>query len=167
MGAAAIYPGSFDPVTYGHLDVIARASALFPRLIVAVVGNPSKRPLFSADERVALIAGEVAALGDGTDRTIEVLAFDGLLVDLCADLDIGTVLKGLRGVGDLEVELRMAQMNAQIGAVETVFLASSPEHSHLASSFVREIAGFGGRLDLAVPPAVERALRERSSTPGA
>jgi len=167
VGAAAIYPGSFDPVTYGHLDIIARASALFPRLIVAVVGNPSKRPLLSADERVALIAGEVAALGDGTERAIEVLAFDGLLVDLCADLDVGTVVKGLRGVGDLEIELRMAQMNAQIGAVETVFLASSPQHSHLASSFVREVAGFGGRLDLAVPPAVERALRERARTPGA
>jgi len=167
MSAAAIYPGSFDPVTYGHLDIIARASVLFPRLVVAVVGNPSKRPMFSADERVAMIAAEVAPLGEGQDRDIEVLAFDGLLVDLCAELGIRTVVKGLRGAGDLEIELRMAQTNLQIGAVETVFLASSPEHSHLASSFVREIAGFGGRLDLAVPPAVERALRERATSPRA
>jgi pantetheine-phosphate adenylyltransferase len=169
VSAAAIYPGSFDPVTFGHLDIIARASALFPRLVVAVVGNPSKRPMFRAEERVALIEAEVAsfaALADGPeqqrDRTVEVIAFDGLLVDLCAELGVTTVVKGLRGVGDLEIELRMAQMNLQIGAVETVFLGTAPEHSHLASSFVREIAGFGGRLDRAVPPAVERALRERA-----
>jgi pantetheine-phosphate adenylyltransferase len=169
VSEAAIYPGSFDPITFGHLDIIARASALFPRLVVAVVGNPSKRSMFTSDERVAMIAAEVATLEDahGPGRTIEVMAFDGLLVDLCAALGVSTVVKGLRGVGDLELELRMAQTNLQIGAVETVFLATVPEHSHLASSFVREIASFGGRLDLAVPPAVERALRERATPTGA
>ena len=162
MSGAAIYPGSFDPVTLGHLDVIARAATLFPKLIVAVVGNPSKRPMFDAEERVALIRAEVAPLGAG----VEVVAFEGLLVDLCAARQVTTVVKGLRGAGDLELELRMAQTNRQIGDVETVFLATTPEHSHLASSFVREIARFGGRLDHAVPPAVERALRDRVARTG-
>jgi pantetheine-phosphate adenylyltransferase len=158
MTGAAIYPGSFDPVTFGHLDIIGRAAALFPRLVVAVVGNPSKHAMFTAEERVEMIAAEVA----GIDSAVEVVAFDGLLVDLCADLGITTLVKGLRGVGDLEVELRMAQTNLQIGDVETVFLATAPERSHLASSFVREIARFGGRLDHAVPPAVEQAVRMRA-----
>jgi len=162
VSGAAIYPGSFDPVTYGHLDIIARAATLFPRVVVAVVGNPSKQPMFSADERVALLRAEVAELAGGRGDGVEVMAFDGLLVDLSGDLEITTIVKGLRGAGDLELELRMAQNNRDIGAVETVFLATAPERSHLASSFVREIARFGGRLDHAVPPAVERALRERS-----
>ena len=162
MSGAAIYPGSFDPVTFGHLDVIGRAAALFPRVVVAVVGNPSKRSMFTAEQRVDLISAEVADLGPG----VEVVAFDGLLVDLCAQLGVMTVLKGLRGAGDLEMELRMAQMNRQIGDVESVFLAAAPEHSHLASSFVREIARLGGRLDRAVPPAVERALREKVARTG-
>ena len=162
MSAEAIYPGSFDPVTFGHLDVIGRAAALFPRVVVAVVGNPSKRSMFTAEQRVDLISAEVADLGPG----VEVVAFDGLLVDLCAQLGVMTVLKGLRGAGDLEMELRMAQMNRQIGDVESVFLAAAPEHSHLASSFVREIARLGGRLDRAVPPAVERALREKVARTG-
>lgn len=158
MSGAAIYPGSFDPVTYGHLDIIDRAAALFPRLVVAVVGNPSKHAMFTTDERVALVTAEVAHLGAG----VEVTSFDGLLVDLCRKLGVTTLVKGLRGAGDLEVELRMAQTNRQIGDVESVFLATAPERSHLASSFVREIARFGGRLDHAVPPAVEQALRARA-----
>ena len=158
MSGAAIYPGSFDPVTYGHLDIIGRAAALFPRLVVAVVGNPSKNAMFTTDERVALLTAEVAHLGPG----VEVTSFDGLLVDLCSELGVATLVKGLRGAGDLEVELRMAQTNRQIGDVETVFLATAPERSHLASSFVREIARLGGRLDHAVPPAVEQALRVRA-----
>jgi pantetheine-phosphate adenylyltransferase len=162
VSGAAIYPGSFDPVTLGHLDIIARAATLFPRLTVAVVGNPSKRPMFAAEERVALIAAEVAPLGPG----VEVVAFEGLLVDLCRERGVTTVVKGLRDTGDLDLELRMARTNQQIGGVETVLLASNPEHSHLASSFVREIARFGGRLDRSVPPAVERALRERVARTG-
>jgi pantetheine-phosphate adenylyltransferase len=167
VSGAAIYPGSFDPVTLGHLDVIRRAAQVFARLTVAVVGNPSKQPMFSADERVAFIAAELGRLAPGDDGAdlagrVDVVAFDGLLVDLCAQLGVRTVVKGLRGVGDLEVELRMAQMNRQVGDVETVFLATAPEHSHLASSFVREIAAFGGRLTGTVPPAVEEALRARA-----
>jgi len=156
VSGAAIYPGSFDPPTFGHLDLIARAAGLFPRLVVAVVGNPSKRALFSVEERVDLLTAEL----DGV-AGVEVTAFDGLLVDLCAQLGIPTVVKGLRDGGDLDVELRMARTNREIGDVETVLLASDPARSHLASSFVREIARFGGRLDHAVPPRVEAALRER------
>jgi pantetheine-phosphate adenylyltransferase len=162
VSGAAIYPGSFDPVTLGHLDVIRRAAGLFSPLVIAVVGNPSKHSLFDAGERVALIAAEVEGLGHG----VEVVAFEGLLVDLCRDRGIMTVVKGLRGTGDLEMELRMAQTNRQIGDVESVFLAAAPEHSHLASSFVREIARFGGRLDHSVTPAVERALRSRVARTG-
>jgi len=162
VSGAAIYPGSFDPVTFGHLDVIRRAASLFSHLVVAVVGNPSKQSLFDAEERVALIAAEVEGLAAG----VEVVAFDGLLVDLCRDRGIMTVVKGLRGPGDLELELRMAQTNRQIGDVESVFLAAAPEHSHLASSFVREIARLGGRLDHAVPETVEQALRERVARTG-
>jgi len=162
VNGAAIYPGSFDPVTLGHLDIIRRATTLFTPLVIAVVGNPSKQPMFTADERVALIAAEVGDLGP----RVEVVAFDGLLVDLCRDRGIPTVVKGLRGSGDLELELRMAQTNHQIGDVETVFLAAAPGHSHLASSFVREIARFGGRLDHAVPAAVELALRRSVARTG-
>jgi pantetheine-phosphate adenylyltransferase len=161
VSGSAIYPGSFDPVTLGHLDVIGRAARLFDRLTVAVVGNPSKQPMFDAAERVALLEAEVAGLTTGDGGRVEVVAFDGLLVDLCRARSTLTIVKGLRGVGDLEIELRMAQMNRQIGDVETVFLGTSPEHSHLASSFVREIARFGGRLDGAVSPAVAAALRAR------
>jgi pantetheine-phosphate adenylyltransferase len=157
VSTSAVYPGSFDPVTLGHLDVMARAAALYDRLIVAVVGNPSKQPLLPASERVRLIEGELARLGL-TERS-EVVAFDGLLVDLCAELGATTVVKGLRSAADLDLELRMAQMNRRIGDVETVFLATSPEHSHLSSTLVREVARFGGRLDAAVTPTVADAIR--------
>ncbi len=160
MTSAAIYPGSFDPVTYGHLDIIGRAASLFPRLVVAVVANPSKQAMFTADERVAMLNDQIAVLGHAD---VDVVAFDGLLVDLCAQLGIATLVKGLRGTADLEIELRMAQTNLQIGPVETVFLATAPERSHLASSFVREIARLGGRLDHAVPAEVERLLRARAA----
>lgn len=157
MTNAAIYPGSFDPVTLGHLDVMARASALYDRLVVAVVGNPSKQPLLEASQRVELITDELDRLG--LAGRSEVVAFDGLLVDLCAKLGISTLIKGLRSAADLDLELRMAQMNRRIGDVETVFLATAPEHSHLSSSLVREVARFGGRLDVAVSPAVAEAIR--------
>jgi pantetheine-phosphate adenylyltransferase len=155
--SAAVYPGSFDPVTLGHLDVMVRAAGLYDRLVVAVVGNPSKQPLLDAPQRVELITTELDRLGLGGRS--EVIAFDGLLVDLCAQLGISTLIKGLRSAADLDLELRMAQMNRRIGAVETVFLATAPEHSHLSSSLVREVARFGGRIDTAVSPAVAEAIR--------
>ena len=160
--SAPIYPGSFDPVTLGHVDVIARAAAVFGRLVVAVVGNPSKRPLRDAAERVALSETEVARVGI---PAVEVIAFDGLLVDLCAARGTRVLVKGLRAVADLEGELPMAQINRRIGGVETVLLATAPEHSHLSSSLVREVARLGGPVDGLVGPAVAAALRRRLAAP--
>ncbi len=160
---APIYPGSFDPVTLGHLDVIARAVAVFGRLCVAVVTNPSKAPLLGADERVALIGGEVERAGI---RDVEVVAFDGLLVDLCARRGATVVVKGLRGESDLAGELPMAQMNRAMTGLETVLLATAPAHAHLSSSLVREIARLGGPVDHAVGPAVAAALRRAAGSAG-
>ena len=153
---APIYPGSFDPVTLGHLDVIARAVAALGRLCVAVVANPSKSPLLPAATRVELIEAEVARLGLAE---VEVVAFDGLLVDLCAARGATVLVKGLRSGADLDGELPMAQMNRRMGGVETLFLATAPEHSHLSSSLVREVARLGGPVDGTVGPAVAEALR--------
>ncbi len=161
MSGSAIYPGSFDPVTLGHVDIIERAAALFDRLTVAVVGNPSKAPMFDAAERVALLTGELEGVTCRDGGPVEVIAFDGLLVDLCRERATLTIVKGLRDAADLAIEQRMAQMNRQIGDVETVFLATAPCYSHLASSFVREIARFGGRLDGSVSPTVAAALLAR------
>ena len=156
MTVAVACPGSFDPVTLGHLDVIARASARFDEVVVAVLENPSKQGLFTVDERIALLEAEVAGYGNVTvDR------FEGLLVDFCNERGIGLVCKGLRAVSDFEYELQMAQMNQRIGPVETVFLTTSPEHSYLSSSLVKEVARFGGTIDHAVPPRVAEALRAK------
>jgi len=158
VSGAAIYPGSFDPVTLGHRDIILRAASLFDHVVVAVVGNPLKQALFPLAERVALLEAEVAGVGPAR---VEVVGFEGLLVDLCHTRGIMTLVKGLRSVSDLDPELHMAQMNRHIGGVETVFLGAAPEHSHLSSTLVREVARFGGRLEGSVSPAVEAALRAR------
>jgi pantetheine-phosphate adenylyltransferase len=154
----AICPGSFDPLTLGHLDIIERAAQMFDALTVAVVSNPSKQPLFDVVERVRLIE-EVLRPLPGLD--VEVISFDGLLVDLCRARGVDVIVKGLRAVNDFELEQQMAQMNRRIGAVETLFLATAPEHSHLSSSLVREIARLGGPLAGTVPDAVATALRAR------
>ena len=158
MTTTAIYPGSFDPITLGHLDIIERAADVFDSLTVAVVGNPSKQPLFDASQRVGLIEATLAAV-PGLEVTV--VAFDGLLVDLCREHGAEVIVKGLRAVNDFELELQMAQMNRRIGAVETLFLATAPEHSHLSSSLVREIARFGGPLEGTVPTPVLAALKAR------
>ena len=153
MTVAVACPGSFDPVTLGHLDVIARASARFDEVVVAVLENPSKQGLFTIEERIALLEAEVAGYPNVTiDR------FEGLLVDFCNARGIGLVCKGLRAVSDFEYELQMAQMNQRIGPVETVFLSTSPEHSYLSSSLVKEVARYGGTIDHAVPTRVAEAL---------
>jgi pantetheine-phosphate adenylyltransferase len=153
---AVACPGSFDPVTLGHLDVIARASTRFDTVVVAVLENPNKQGLFTVEERIALLEAEVGRYGNVTvDR------FEGLLVDFCNERGIGLVCKGLRAVSDFEYELQMAQMNQRIGDVETVFLTTSPEHSYLSSSLVKEVARFGGAIDHAVPPRVADALRAK------
>ncbi|MEY3020775.1 MAG: hypothetical protein RLZZ272_1759 [Actinomycetota bacterium] len=154
--SAALVPGSFDPPTRGHLDVIHRTVALFDRVVVAVVTNPGKAPLFAPEERVALLAAELAEAGG-----VEVIAADGLLVDVAARLGITTVVKGLRGAGDLEAEVQMARMNRRMGGLETLLLPSDPAHADVSSSLVKEIARLGGPLDGIVPPAVAAALARR------
>jgi pantetheine-phosphate adenylyltransferase len=153
---SAVVPGSFDPITMGHLDIVERVAARFDRVVVAVLENPRKAGLFSVDERLQLIRDEVRGLGN-----VEVERFQGLLVDFCAAHDLGVIVKGLRAVSDFEYELQMAQMNQRMGGVETLFLSTSPEHSYLSSSLIKEIARWGGPLDGTVPAAVERALRAR------
>ncbi len=156
MTVRCVVPGSFDPITMGHLDVISRCAARFDEVVVAVLENPRKQGLFSVEERLELIGHEVADLPQVTvDR------FQGLLVDFCTANDIGIIVKGLRAVSDFEYELQMAQMNQQMAGVETLFLATNPAHSYLASSLVKEIARWGGPLAGTVPPTVETALRAK------
>ena len=152
----AVCPGSFDPVTNGHLDIIRRAARLFDEVIVGVLVNPNKQGLFSVDERLTML-GDVVT---GVDN-VKVEAFEGLLVDFCRDHDIDAIVKGLRAVSDFDSELQMAQMNASLSGVETVFVPTSPEWSFLASSLVKEVARFGGDVSGLVPSEVLTRLTER------
>jgi pantetheine-phosphate adenylyltransferase len=156
----AACPGSFDPVTNGHLDIIARASTLFDRVVVAVGVNASKRRLFSAEERIAMLTEACA----GFDN-VEIDQFDGLLTDFCKDRGISVIVKGLRAVSDFDYELQMAQMNSRLADVDTVFVPTSPEYSFLASSLVKEVATFGGDVSGLVPDHVLARLRERLRAP--
>jgi pantetheine-phosphate adenylyltransferase len=152
----AVYPGSFDPVTYGHLDVIQRAAARVDHLIVACLHNPAKQGLFALDERVELLRHVTADVPD-----VEVATFTGLLVDFCKEREVRVIVKGLRAVSDFEYELQMAQMNSRLGDVETFFLTTSPVYSFLSSSLVKEVARFGGDVSDFVPPEVDERLRAR------
>jgi len=158
LTVSVVYPGSFDPVTNGHLDVVTRASAAFDRVVVATLRNVSKHPLLDLDERIDLLRAVTAPLGN-----VEVTAFDGLLVEFCKERGIGLIVKGLRAAGDFEYELRMAQMNRHLTGVDTLFLSTSPEWAYLSSSLVKEVARFGGDVADLVPPAVAAALRERTT----
>ena len=137
----AVCPGSFDPVTNGHLDIVERAANLFDEVIVAVGVNKSKNRLFSAEERLAMLEQATAALSNVT-----VSSFTGLLTTFCQERGAHAIVKGLRAVSDYEYELQMAQMNASLTRIETVFVPTSPEWSFLASSLVKEVAAFGGCL---------------------
>jgi pantetheine-phosphate adenylyltransferase len=159
MTVAAVYPGSFDPVTYGHLDVINRAASRFDRLVVACLRNATKAPMFDLDERVELLGAVTADLDN-----VDVEVFDGLLVDFCREQGIRLIVKGLRAVSDFEYELQMAQMNARLGDVETLFLSTSPLYSFLSSSLVKEVARFGGDVADFVPPIVAEHLTRRLRT---
>ncbi len=155
----ALCPGTFDPVTNGHLDVIERASGLFDEVVVAVAVNPEKGggPLFTADERVAFIQGAVAHLPN-----VSVRPFHSLLVDLARELDARVIIKGLRAVTDFEREFQMAQLNYRLDdRIETMFIMSIPEYMYLSSSAVKEIAGFGGSVEGLVPGPVSAVLSER------
>jgi pantetheine-phosphate adenylyltransferase len=154
----AVCPGSFDPVTNGHVDIISRASRLFDEVVVAVGVNKSKSRarLFSADERMAMLTDVCADFPNVT-----VAGFEGLLTTFCAERGIDAIVKGLRAVTDFDYELQMAQMNASLTDVETVFVPCSPEYSFLASSLVKEVATFGGDVSALVPPRVWTLLTER------
>jgi len=156
MGLTALCPGTFDPVTNGHLDVIGRAASMFDGVVVAVLENPSKAPLFTIEERVALLQ---EALGD--QPSVRVASFGGLLVDFARAQDAGMIVKGLRAVSDYEYEIQMAQMNQRIGGIETLFLATSPKWSFLSSSLVKEVARHGGDVEGLVPDVVRKALVDR------
>ncbi len=161
MSCVAVCPGTFDPVTYGHLDVIERAAAHFDRLIVACLRNVGKQPLFGLDRRVELLRSATDHLGN-----VEVATFEGLLVDFCRQRDVEIVVRGLRAVSDFESELEMAQMNHRLAGVETFFVATSPLHSFLSSTLVKEVARFGGDVSSFVPPAVHDSLRAKFAATG-
>ena len=156
MGLTALCPGTFDPVTNGHLDVIGRAAGMFDGVVVAVLENPSKAPLFTIDERVSLLH---EALGE--QPTVRVASFGGLLVDFARAQGARMIVKGLRAVSDYEYEIQMAQMNQRIGGVETLFMATSPKWSFLSSSLVKEVARLGGDVEGLVPDHVRKALVDR------
>ena len=153
---AAICPGSFDPVTNGHIDVFTRASALFDHVTVGVLINKTKTSMFTVDERMHMLADAVADYGNVT-----VDAFHGLLVDYCRDHDIKVIVKGLRAVSDFDYELQMAQMNNRLSGVETLFLSTNPLYGYLSSSLVKDVATYGGDITGLVPDDVHRAIRER------
>lgn len=155
--ATALVPGSFDPVTYGHLDVIERAARFFDEVIVAVIRNPQKAAsLFSLEEREAMLAEATAHL-----ENVRIEYFTGLLVDFARSRGAETIVKGLRAVTDFDYELQMAQMNQTLSGIDTFFLATSPQYSFLSSSLVREVARYGGDVSSLVPPTVAQRLEER------
>ena len=150
-------PGSFDPVTNGHVDVINRAAGLYDELVVAVLVNPGKAGLFPVEERMELLREAVADLPN-----VVVDSFQGLLVDYCRAHDLPVIVKGLRAVSDFEYELQMAQMNRELAGIETLFVPTAPQVGHLSSSLVKQIAKFGGDVSRLVPKAVNDRLREQA-----
>lgn len=156
MSLTALCPGTFDPVTNGHLDILERASRLFDGVVVAVLENPAKEPLFAAEERVTMLKEAVAGL-----ENVEVDSFSGLLVDYAVQREARIIVKGLRAVSDFDYELQMAQMNHRLAGVETCFVPTSPKWSYLSSSLVKEIAGYGADINGLVPDNVRERLQEK------
>lgn len=153
---AALVPGSFDPPTKGHLDVIARCAGIFDRVLVAVVRNPEKSPMFSHDERVELLK----TLCEEWDN-VEIGSFSGLLVKYAEDQNIDVIVKGLRAMTDFDYELQMSQMNRQLSGIITLFVATKPEFGYLSSSLVKQVARLGGSVGEMVPKLVLEALEEK------
>jgi pantetheine-phosphate adenylyltransferase len=156
MVSKVVCPGSFDPVTNGHLDIVSRAAALFDEVTIVVAINRNKASLFSVEERLELLA-EVT----GQWPNVRLDSFEGLLVDFCRDRGIPAILKGLRAVSDFDYELQMAQMNRQLAGVETLFVPTSATYSYLSSSLLKEVAAHGGDVAGLVPDVVATRLRER------
>jgi pantetheine-phosphate adenylyltransferase len=151
-----VCPGSYDPVTNGHLDIISRASRLYDEVVVAVLINISKKSLFTVDERVEMIAEVTKEYGN-----VAVDKFHGLMVDYCREHNIPVIVRGLRAVSDFDYELQIAQMNHQMAGVETMFMATNPLYSFLSSSLVKEIAQYGGDVSGLVPKSVQERLTRR------
>jgi pantetheine-phosphate adenylyltransferase len=162
MTRTGFYPGSFDPVTFGHIDIARRALKLVDRLIVAVGTHHDKQALFSAEERVGLVAGALRPVAEETGAEFDVTTFDTLTVSAAREAGAGVIIRGLRDAGDFDYEMQMAGMNAaMVPDVETVFLASSPDTRYIAASFVRQIAAMGGDITAFVPAAVAAALKRK------
>jgi pantetheine-phosphate adenylyltransferase len=159
--SAAIYPGSFDPITRGHVSIIESGLVAFDRLVVAVLNNPKKQPMFSVEERIDMIRGALHEIG-ADDAQVEVDTFQGLLVDYAKRKQVRVILRGLRAVADFEYELQMANMNRHLNEeVETVFIMANDAYFYVASNLVKEAASLGGDVDKLVPKCVARKLRER------
>jgi pantetheine-phosphate adenylyltransferase len=155
--AIALIPGSFDPVTYGHLDIVERTSRHFDEVIVAVIRNPQKaQALFTLPERQQMLTEVCAPYAN-----VRIEFFKGLLVDFAAAHGVSAIVKGLRAVSDFDYELQMAQMNHKLSGIDTLFMPTSPQHSFLSSSLVREVARFGGDVSSMVPDPVAQKLREK------
>ena len=157
MDVKALFPGTFDPPTNGHVDLIQRGSKLFGHLVVAVLNNPGKNPLFTVEERVEMLQESTSSL-----TNVSIAKFDGLIVDFARQQGASAVLRGIRAVSDYEYELQMAWMNRKLDStLETVFMMPAGAYSYLSSKLVREIAALGGALTGLVPPPIEAQLRER------
>ena len=161
--SVAVYPGSFDPVTNGHLDIVDRAAHVFERVVVSVRANPRKTPLLPVDRRIAVLRDAMAAAGLPMDR-IEVASFDGLTVDFCLTRGATAIVRGLRAISDFETEMQLAHNNRVLApGIDTVFFMTSIDSGYVSSSLVKEIASFGGDVTAMVPPAASAALREAFS----
>ena len=152
----AVCPGSFDPVTNGHIDILSRASGLFDEVIVAVLINKNKSSLFTVDERIEMLT-ECAA----DYPNVKIDSFHGLLVDFCRDRGIQVIVKGLRAVSDFDYELQMGQMNHSLAGIETLFMPTNPLYSYLSSSLVKEVATYGGDVSTLLPESVNRRVIDR------
>ncbi|MDH3350338.1 MAG: pantetheine-phosphate adenylyltransferase [Gammaproteobacteria bacterium] len=163
MSISAMYPGTFDPITLGHEDLVRRASTLFDRVVVAIADNPgSKAPLFSTEERVALATGALADI-----ENVDVTGYKGLTVDFACDNQLRVIIRGLRAVSDFEYEFQLANMNRHLtDEVETAFLTPTEKYTFISSSLVREVAELGGDVSEFVSPKVRQALLERVGRPG-
>ncbi|TMJ19854.1 MAG: pantetheine-phosphate adenylyltransferase [Alphaproteobacteria bacterium] len=160
-----VYPGTFDPITLGHMDIIRRAAHLVDRLVIGVTTNPSKSPMFSVEERLATVGREVAGIRDGAE--IRVVGFDSLLMDFAVRENASMIIRGLRAVADFEYEFQMAGMNQQINdEIETVFLMAGVSLQPIASKLVKEIARYGGEISRFVTPAVAAEVRARVERDG-
>ena len=157
MSTLAVYPGSFDPLTNGHVDIISRGARLFDRIIVAILVNAEKSPLFTMDERV-----EITRSVFKTHSNVEVDTFDGLLVDYVERRDAQVIVRGLRAVSDFEFEFQMALMNQRLNpAIETVFMMPAEQYTYISSRLIKEVFSLGGRVNGLVPETVEQRLREK------